>query len=63
MIMRRNMRCLVMASKHINNTRAVIRQLFSKRVPTETDTHAMVEVLLDYNNGNGVFYVVCAEML
>jgi hypothetical protein len=27
------------------------------------DTHATVEELLDYNNGNGVFYVVRAEML
>jgi hypothetical protein len=26
-------------------------------------TPATVEVLLDYNNGNGVFYVVHAEML
>jgi hypothetical protein len=34
-----------------------------KRVPAATNTHATVEVLLDYNNGNGVFYVVRAEML
>jgi hypothetical protein len=25
------------------------------------ETHAMVEVLLGYNNGNGVFYAVCAK--
>jgi hypothetical protein len=25
--------------------------------------NAIVEVLLDYNNVNGVFYVVCAEIL
>jgi hypothetical protein len=34
-----------------------------KRILTATNTHATVEVLLDYNNGNGVFYVVRAEML
>jgi hypothetical protein len=28
-----------------------------------TRFYATVEVLLDYNNGNGVFYVVRAEML
>jgi hypothetical protein len=57
------MRCLVTAGKHVNNTRAVARQLLGKRVPAAMDTHATVEVLLDYNNGNGVFYVVRAEML
>jgi hypothetical protein len=34
-----------------------------KQVPTAMDMHAMVKVLLNYNNGNGVFYVVHAEML
>jgi hypothetical protein len=29
----------------------------------KTRFYATVEVLLDYNNGNGVFYVVHAEML
>jgi hypothetical protein len=61
--MRRNMRCLVTASKPINNTRAITRQLLGKRVPVAMDMHATVKVLLDYNNGNGVFYVVHAEML
>jgi hypothetical protein len=37
--------------------------MLGKRVPTATDTHVTVEVLLDYNNGNGVFCVVRAEML
>jgi hypothetical protein len=27
------------------------------------DMHAMGKVLLDCNSGNGVFYVVCVEML
>jgi hypothetical protein len=54
--------CLVMAGKHIN-TRAIARQLLSKRVPATKDTHATVEELLEYNNRNGVFYVVRAEML
>jgi hypothetical protein len=57
------MRCLVTAGKHVNNTRAIARQLLGKRVPVTTDTHATVEVLLDYNNGNGVFCVVRAENL
>jgi hypothetical protein len=43
--------------------RAFARQLLGKRIPAVTDTHVAVEVLLDYNNGNGVFYVVRAEML
>jgi hypothetical protein len=29
---------------------------------TNTRFYATVEVLLDYNSGNGVFYVVRAEM-
>jgi hypothetical protein len=57
------MRCLVTAGKHVKNTRAIARQVLGKRVPAATDTYATVEVLLDYNNGNGVFYVVRAEML
>jgi hypothetical protein len=40
------MRCLVTASKHVNNTWAIAGQLLGKRVPAATDTHAMVEVLL-----------------
>lgn len=44
---------------------AVTRQLLSKQVPMAMDMHAAGEVLLYYNNGNGVvfFCVVCAEML
>jgi hypothetical protein len=57
------MRFLVTACKHVNNTRAIARQLLGKQVPGATDTHATVEVLLDYNSGNGAFYVVRAEML
>jgi hypothetical protein len=40
-----------------------LRQLLSKQVPAAMNMHAMVKVLLDYNNGNSVFYVVHAEML
>jgi hypothetical protein len=54
---------LVTAGKHFNNTGAIARQLLGKWVLAATDTHATVEVLLGYNNGNGVFYVVRAEML
>jgi hypothetical protein len=48
-----------MAGKHVKNTRAIARQ----RVPAATNTNATVEVLLEYSNVNGVFYVVRAEML
>jgi hypothetical protein len=58
-----NMRCFVTAGKHVKNTRTIARQLFGKRVPAANDTHATVEVLLEYKNRNGVFYVVRAEML
>jgi hypothetical protein len=57
------MRYLVTGGKHVNNTRAITRQLLGKHVPEATDTHATVEVLLNYNTGNGVFYVVRVEML
>jgi hypothetical protein len=57
------MHCLAVASKHINNTWAIARQLLGKWVPTAMDMHATIEVLLNYNNGNCVFCVVHAEML
>jgi hypothetical protein len=57
------MRCLVTVGKHVNNTRAIPRQRLDKHLPAETDTQATVEVLLEYNNGNCVLYVVRAEML
>jgi hypothetical protein len=47
--------CLATAGKHVNNTKAIARQLLGKRVSAATDMHATVNVLLDYNNGNGVF--------
>jgi hypothetical protein len=62
-IARRNMRCLVTTSKYVSNTSTVARQLLGKRVPVATDAHATVEVLLNYNNGSTVFYVIRAEML
>jgi hypothetical protein len=63
-IARRNIRCLVTAGKHVNNTRAIARQLLGKRVPTETDKHAKVEVLLDYNNVNWCFlYGKCRNVI
>jgi hypothetical protein len=55
--------CLVTAGKHINNTQAIARQLLGKLVPPATDMNAKVEVLLEYNSGNGAFYVVRTEML
>jgi hypothetical protein len=54
---------LVTAGKHINNTKPIDRQLLTKRVPATNDPHATVEVMLEYNNGNCVFYVIRAEML
>jgi hypothetical protein len=56
------MSCLATAGKHVTNIRAIAMQLLGKRVSKATDTHTTVEVLLGYNNGNGVFYVVHAEM-
>jgi hypothetical protein len=53
----RNMFSLVMASKHNTNIWAITRQLLGTQVPTAT-----VEILLDYNSGNGVFCWVHAEM-
>jgi hypothetical protein len=44
-------------------TTAVYRQRPCKHVPAATITQATVDVLLGYNNGNGIFYVVRAEML
>jgi hypothetical protein len=60
---RRNMSLLVIASKHINNTWDIAGQLLDKWVPAAMDTHTMVKVLLNYNNGNSVLYVVRAKML
>jgi hypothetical protein len=57
------MRFLVTAGKHVSNTRAIARQLLGKRVSAANHMHATVEVFLYYNKGNGVFYVVRAEML
>jgi hypothetical protein len=54
------MRCLVTTGKHVNNTRAIARQLIGKGISTATDTHAGI---LGYNNGNGVFFVVRSEIL
>jgi sRNA-binding carbon storage regulator CsrA len=42
---------------------SIARQQLSERVPAAKDAHATVEVLLDYNNGNDVFYTVLAEVL
>jgi hypothetical protein len=58
-IVRRNMRFLVVAGKHANNTWAIARQLLGKWVPAAMYMHAAVEVLLDYNNRNRVFCGLC----
>jgi hypothetical protein len=55
------MHCLVTVGKQVSNTRNIARQLLGRRVPTATDKHKTVEVLLDYNNENGVFSVVRTE--
>jgi hypothetical protein len=57
------MHCLVTAGIHINDILAIARQLLGKWVPAAMDTLGTVEVLLDYNSGNGVFHVVRAENL
>jgi hypothetical protein len=46
-------RCSVTVGKHV----AIAKQLLGKRIPAAT-----FEVLLDYNNGNCVFYVIRVEM-
>jgi hypothetical protein len=53
---------LATAGKHVSNTRAIVRKLLGKRVPASTDTQETVAVLLDYNSGTGVFYVVRVEI-
>jgi hypothetical protein len=40
--------CSVTPGKHVSNSRVIARQVFSKRVPTSTDTHVTVEVVLEY---------------
>jgi hypothetical protein len=57
------MRCLVTAGIRIRDILPIARQLLGKRVPAATDTHATVEVVLDYNSVRCVFYVVRAEVL
>jgi hypothetical protein len=57
------MRCLVTAGKDVSGSRAIAKQLLGKRCPAATDSHATVEILLDYNSGNGALCVVLAEML
>jgi hypothetical protein len=52
-----------MAGKYVSDILAIGRQLLGKLVPAATDTRVTVEVLLDYNSGSGVFYVVRAKML
>jgi hypothetical protein len=54
------MRCLLTVGKHVNNTRAIARQLLGMRVPAATDMQSSVDVLLDSNKGNGVFSMLFA---
>jgi hypothetical protein len=49
---------LVTAGKYINNTWAIARTLLNKRVLAAT-----VKVLLDYNNANGISYVIHEKIL
>lgn len=51
------------AMQQVDKQTLILMQQLNKHVPMATDMHAMIEALLDYNNGNGVFYVVCADML
>jgi hypothetical protein len=44
-------------------TTEVSRQQLGKQVPAATNMQATIEVFLGYNNGNGVFCVIRAEML
>jgi hypothetical protein len=47
----------------VKYSRTISRQRLGKHVPAATNAQATIEVLLGYKNGNGVFYVVRAEML
>jgi hypothetical protein len=47
------MRCFVTAIKLVKNSRYIARQRLGERVPEASDTHATVDVLLDYNNIDG----------
>jgi hypothetical protein len=42
---------------------AVDRQRLGKHVPAATSTQTTIEILVGYNNINGVLYAVGAEML
>jgi hypothetical protein len=42
---------------------AVSGQRLGKHVPAAPNMQATIDVLVGYNNGNGIFYVVRAEML
>jgi bacillopeptidase F (M6 metalloprotease family) len=54
---------LVTACKNVNNSQANARQLLSKWIPMAKDSHKTIKVLVDYNNGKGVFHVVRAKIL
>jgi hypothetical protein len=41
----------------------VSRQQLSQHNPSAIKTHETIELLLNYHNGNGIFYVVRVEML
>jgi hypothetical protein len=44
-------------------SRDELNTMWHKDLLLRGDSVAKVQLLLDYNNGNGVFYVVHAEML
>jgi hypothetical protein len=48
-------RWLATASKHVNNTRAITKQLLDKRVPASTGRHPKVEVWPDYTTEKQCF--------
>jgi hypothetical protein len=50
----------LLCNRRIN--KHIPRLQLDNHVPETTDAHAREEVLLDYNNGNGVFFVVRAEI-
>jgi hypothetical protein len=56
-------RSTAVAIQQVDKQTLIPRLRLDKHVTAATDPHAAVEVLLHYNNGNGVFYVVRAEML
>jgi hypothetical protein len=54
---------LAETNRHVNNRRAIAKQLLGKRVPAATDTQATGEVPLDCNNGKCFLCGSCRNVI